>query len=485
MFEFVTVNNPHETRDQKQQKRIRQHAIRNGIQNKRREDAKRNENFVAVGIDSWTGKLRSVQPRDGIAIAKPVSGGLLDPFDSLPGDGERLRALMTHKSARSAGEPVFCVEEAGKIFFDGMDDVFRGALSDPALFHALSLALAFAANANIPNVECLTQRGATLYNLRQRMSNPLLVPSVSTLTAMLLIIGYEYRVDGSNASSIATHIGAVKRVLELTEASNVKVSDAIRRALFWQDLYSCLFVGTTRLFSHRDYEQFNFERLPSSTPGYIIPPGFERIMDGFPDAYLEVVLELNALCTLVDLRCTPGGLPIIEYPIDNFQYCIESRLVDLLSQNKASGAEDFILQACIFACFLVTYKLSTGIWEGCFIPEYCAAQIMSLLDKAKGDIRLEKGGFKKVLLWLLFVSGALAKRSRVRLRAVKMIRDGCRDLLDGMHDDWDSLSGICRTFIWSSHSMERKSWRFWQEVHSPWQGIGRLVEEQPIAMHAA
>ena len=86
---------------------------------------------------------------------------------------------------------MFCVEEAGKIFFEGMDDVFRGALSDPLMFHALSLALSLAANMNVPNVECLTQRGATLRNLRHRLSNPGLVPSVSTLTAMLLIIGYE------------------------------------------------------------------------------------------------------------------------------------------------------------------------------------------------------------------------------------------------------------------------------------------------------
>jgi hypothetical protein len=86
---------------------------------------------------------------------------------------------------------VFCVGEAGKIFFEGLDDVFRGALSDPLMFHALSLALGLAANMNIPNVECLTQRGATLRNLRHRMSDPGLLPSVSTLTAMLMIIGYE------------------------------------------------------------------------------------------------------------------------------------------------------------------------------------------------------------------------------------------------------------------------------------------------------
>ena len=97
MFQFVTINHPREMRDQNRQKRIRQHAIRNGIQNKRKEEVRRNENFVTSGIDAQTGKLkRDVRLSTAMAIAKPVSGGQLDPFDSLPGDGERLRSLMAH-----------------------------------------------------------------------------------------------------------------------------------------------------------------------------------------------------------------------------------------------------------------------------------------------------------------------------------------------------------------------------------------------------
>jgi hypothetical protein len=97
MFEFVTFNHPQEMHDRHRQKRIRQHAIRNGIQNKRREEAKRNENFVTSGIDAQTGRLKQdVRPSLAMAIAKSLSGGRLDPFDSLPGDGDSLRSLMTH-----------------------------------------------------------------------------------------------------------------------------------------------------------------------------------------------------------------------------------------------------------------------------------------------------------------------------------------------------------------------------------------------------
>jgi hypothetical protein len=77
------------------------------------------------------------------------------------------------------------------MLFQGMEAVFKGALSDPALFHALSMVLSLAANKGVPNVECLTHRGELLGNLRTAMWNPLKLSHVSTLTAMLLLIGIE------------------------------------------------------------------------------------------------------------------------------------------------------------------------------------------------------------------------------------------------------------------------------------------------------
>lgn len=279
------------------------------------------------------------------------------------------------------------------------------------------------------------------------------------------------------------HIGAIKNVLEMSRAANVHVSDAIKRALFWQDLYSCLFVGTTRLVSHRDYEEFTSETFLSLNQGYSIPPGFEKIASSFPAEFVEVLIDLNALCHHVDLRCAPGHLPLHECPIDNFQYNIESRLVDLLSHDRASGQEDFILQACIFACFLIAYQLSTGIWEGCFIPEYCATQVMSLLRKTKDDRRWEHHDFKDLLLWLLFVSGALAKRNRIRLRARNMIHGGCRGFLEITDGRWESMDELLQKFVWSSHSMEKRTRQFWHEIHSPRQDINRSKDEEPILMH--
>ena len=295
----------------------------------------------------------------------------------------------------------------------------------------------------------------------------------------------QYRVDGSNASSISMHLDAIKTVLDLTTARNRQFSDTIKRALFWQDLYSCLFVGTTRLLSHRDYEKFCHETISASAPGSLVPPGFEDLASDFPDEFIDVIRDLNSLCTLVDTRCVSELDTMEQHPIDNLQYCIESRLVDLLSESRTFNAEDLILQACIFACFLVTYKLSTGIWEGCFIPEYCATQVMVLLTKAEDDLRWEKEVFQKLSIWLSLVSGSLAQRSRIQSRAINLLQDGCRGHQNITLESWDSLVAVFREFIWSNYAMEQPAWRFWQKVHSPKQQVGQLQYDETILMHPA
>lgn len=279
------------------------------------------------------------------------------------------------------------------------------------------------------------------------------------------------------------HLDAIKTVLDLTTARKCQFSDTIKRALFWQDLYSCLFVGTTRLLSHRDYEKFSRETISAPAPDSLVPLGFEKLASDFPDEFIDVVRDLNSLCTLVDSRYVSELDTIEQHPIDNLQYCIESRLVDLLSKNRISNAEDLILQACVFASFLVTYKLSTGIWEGCFIPEYCATQVMVLLTKAENDLRWEKEAFQKLSIWLLLVSGSLAQRSRIQSRAISLLQDGCRGHQNITLESWDSLVAVCRDLIWSNCSMEQSTWRFWQKVYSLKQQVGELQYGETVSMH--
>ncbi|KAF2638967.1 hypothetical protein P280DRAFT_470969 [Massarina eburnea CBS 473.64] len=466
MFHFVASEDLETAEGKTERRKIRQHAIRNGIRNKKRGLVQRNANFVIVNIDANTGKpTRGNQKTDSTPLNKALAGEQLDPFGTLPGDGEELRMLIRHR-ATSSLEPAFCVDEAKTVCLNGMDNIFKNTSSNPALFEALSLVLTLAANRNVPNLRCLEFRGATLHNLRGRMGNIHRVPSVSTLTAMLLLIGYEYNVDSSNTRSINLHVRAVQDVLGLL-ANNVLVSEVLQHALFWQDLYSCAFLGTKRLFSHHDYRihdgsnkrfetnQFsNFSSLSS-------PLGFSILVHESSEFGL-ILKNLSALCNKVDYHCTLE-ISYIQEMLQEDQCVLTSRTVDVLDEARKMGSGDRIYEACIIATLLCLYKFSTGIWEGCFMPEYFATQVMGLMLQARYDSRLRE--WPELLLWLLIVSGALSKELAVKKKAMRLIRFDFREQLDGMFEDWEHLMLSMRKFIWCRTSMGEPVRLFLEELH--------------------
>jgi len=234
-----------------------------------------------------------------------------------------------------------------------------------------------------------------------------------------------------------------------------------------QDLHSCLFVGTTRLLSHKNYPEFCWTRDPDRPGAYVVPTGFDTISGTTSSKFRTLLEDLNALCSLVDAKCGSAGISIEKLAIDNGQAWIESRLINLLHESRHSGKENSLYDACIFVCFLITYKLSTGIWEGCFIPEYCASQVLGLVSHAM-NISSDKAD-PKLILWLLFVSGALAKRGRTKLRASVLILNLYREKFEQSQHDWRQVKETLKSFIWSKHTMDLKALRFWHELH-PGQG---------------
>jgi hypothetical protein len=200
---------------------------------------------------------------------------------------------------------------------------------------------------------------------------------------------------------------------------------------------------------------------------YLVPVGFSTFFRTLPFGFQALLEDLNALCSLVDAKCSRGGVPIENLLIDNGQAWIESRLIDLLHESRHSGKENSLYDACVFALFLITYKVSTGIWEGCFIPEYCASQIMGLISRFMSISSSKRA--PELVLWLLFVGGALAKKSRTKLRASVLILSLYPERMEPSQKNWISLKDTFKKFIWSEYTMERKFLRFWEELH-PGQG---------------
>lgn len=76
---------------------------------------------------------------------------------------------------------------------------------------------------------------------------------MSTPTAILLVIGYECRIEGASRESIVMHTRGVQTMKKFCKKSDVALVDDVQRALFWQDLISCLVARTDRLLSHDNF----------------------------------------------------------------------------------------------------------------------------------------------------------------------------------------------------------------------------------------
>lgn len=255
----------------------------------------------------------------------------------------------------------------------------------------------------------------------------------------------------------------------------------IRRALFWyvppfdcrniltrniyarQDLYSCLFVGTSRLLSHDYLPEPCWTRDPAHAFAYTIPLGFFKVLDTFPPDFGIILEDLNALCTLVDSDCIFGDSRIGQCDIENGQSWIQSRLVDSLNDWRALDVEDPVFEACILAAFLCAYRLYSVIFEGCFIPEFCAARLLQILSTVCHSSRWDAS--PELLLWLLSTGGALAERSETRLRYLSLILGPYRKRIEELIQDWMSVKSTLKMFLWSEYTMERKFYSLWSELH--------------------
>jgi hypothetical protein len=387
--------------------------------------------------------------------------------------------LIIAASAKQAGEPIFCVEDSGKPFFQGMEAIFKGALADPSLFHALSLVLSLAANNNLPNVEVLTHRGELLSGIRTNIDGLKGAPQVSTLTAMLLLIGYEYRIDGANGKTIAAHISGVQTMMKICKARKVALIDEVQRALFWQDLLSCLMAGTPRFLSHKDFQEFEIPRGVNLLEQLVVPPGFNWSISEWSEDFAYVLQDLNSLCWRVDSQCSSDKGPLDVFPIDNDQANLESRLVDLLSECRSlPDVTDPWYEASILGAYVCTYKLSTGIWMGCYIPEVCINQMLHLITRSPRGLQWKPA--PNLLLWLLFVSGGMTDRANLREQIAQLIHEMFLHPSADPSQEWDKLRQTLRTFIWCEHTMEQKILKFYNEVYAEAKSVERSEVEWTI-----
>ncbi|KAG5789740.1 hypothetical protein H9Q69_011185 [Fusarium xylarioides] len=374
-----------------------------------------------------------------------VSPSLLDPFDTLCESPERLRQLLRHPLAKTAGEPLFRIDQQTHcVVLQGLcnGDGLAPLLIHKSLFHALSLLLASAANNFQPNYETMHHRSQVLSSLNRDLShfggNSTII---HTITAILMVISYEYRVRDAypgNACA-ATHMRGLQTIISqpniLASQYSVLHVTQVQRALFWQDIICSLATGAPRLLQFDNRGIFTRLREDETYRSYFtLPQGFIPHSQGWPVEASSVFEDLNALCCIVDtMRQGKGAsislvdnanedtlanpVPLMEdfddegYPLCNSQAELQIRLVDLLSGTRRDGSqseEALIYRACLFAAYLCTYRLSEGVWGGYFAPEKCVTKILDCMTDFTRQISPWKLA-PDITFWLLYMAGGLTK----------------------------------------------------------------------------
>lgn len=461
MLHFMTVTHPDEFKDQNRQRRLRQHAIRHGIERTRSERRKKHGIFVPVQYNGPQEEPSAGSELIAATLVRQPSQSFLDPLGAssiLPG---RMSDLM-----KNSEQHHFLFHG----FLQSLGPTLEGAATSLAFVSAISLVPVQATNINISTVELLSYRGALLTGLRSNMRKPGWMPKVSSLSAMLLLIGYEYGIDGANSTSIVTHLRGLQTMLRsYRSGNNTTTLEDIRRALFWQDLTNCLVAGAPRLLSHTDFRDLEYfrdgddvfdERLER---GEDIPCGLASYVHQWPKTFTSILEDLGALCKVIDAKFGKNERLPVWFPISRYQANLESRVVDVLCEmrtvSEPESSYDSLCEACAFAAYLCTYKLSTGIWVGCYTPEVCVNQIIRCVMEAVRDAI--DFAHQEVICWLLYVSGAFTVRKEARAQVAALMRNFMRDYPEEYVKDWEMMRHLLRRYIWNEWAMNERLFNFW------------------------
>ncbi|KAF5541482.1 hypothetical protein FPHYL_11831 [Fusarium phyllophilum] len=319
-----------------------------------------------------------------------------------------------------------------------------------------------------------------------------------TITAILMVISYEYRVRDAypgNACA-ATHMRGLQTIISqpniLASEYSVLHVTQVQRALFWQDIICSLATGAPRLLQFDNRGIFTRLREDETYRSYFtLPQGFIPHRHGWPVEVSAVFEDLNALCCIVDtMRQGTGAsislvnnanedtlanpVPLMEdfddegYPLCNSQAELQIRLVDLLSGTRrdgSQGAEALIYRACLFAAYLCTYRLSEGVWGGYFAPEKCVTKILDCMTDFTRQISPWKLA-PDITFWLLYMAGGLTKSQLHEEQAAVLVERYRCFYSVGYDRDWELVKMRLKKFIWCEHVMEQKMYNFWQECQS-------------------
>ena len=323
-----------------------------------------------------------------------------------------LDCLFRSDSFRFASEPLFDPNHADARF--NMQTVFAHCDDDPLFYHALAYSMVKFARHGRATVEVYKLRTASVMLLNQRLSSLVSACTSAVVGAIMILKTTAYKFDDHAAHAVHAH--GLHIILKRCEQS--LLTGALRRGLFWQDLFASAFldcerqVDTTILFDHVTWAR----QLDPARAYENLPAGFHRCRDVLPIGLLDCVADVVELNSLLP---TASQLPYhIKYEeLDRRQASLEDRLMRQATGCRQSG---FVAEACRLGVFFYCYCAWTEVWNDRFILGKLAEKLLDVLETSLADDNVAITWYPHLDLfcWLLFSI----------CRAVELARHDTRDL---------------------------------------------------------
>ncbi|CAG7561207.1 unnamed protein product [Fusarium equiseti] len=372
-----------------------------------------------------------------------LGASTLDPFDSLPVKGSRLQHLLNNHQARQAPEPVFSISQ--DLDFQNFHSVFRAGLVDLALMNAVMLSLTFAASGGVLNNESLVYRGQAIHHIRETMDKTV---SESTIGAILLLVGVEARLG--TTSQVQLHMGAVQLLLKACQKSGTRLTEGIKRAIFWQDLNSSILVGSKRIVDHTSFTELEWKRESVSRNLFQLPSGLQIRSHLFSDEFIEVLEDIYALERIRDdyrpADCVVSGLFINRHIAS-----IQSRLEALPKLTP-------VMRCCYLGAYLCSVMLCCTVWCALVIPANISTKLLFELQQAYDDPVWNS--HTDLLLWLVYMGGAFSPTGPVRSGYIALLQSE----KFGASKSWMQTYEILRDFIWADVAFRIDVRKLWEEA---------------------
>uniref|UniRef100_A0A8H7K2J7 Transcription factor domain-containing protein n=1 Tax=Bionectria ochroleuca TaxID=29856 RepID=A0A8H7K2J7_BIOOC len=454
-FRFVSIQCPDGVEDRKNKRLARSHAIKHALERKRKAQQQSGLNFRLLSWSQDSSRATaSTKTQLNRMIESPevkCTGTAIDLIRILDSGSSRLQTCLSQSKTEHSAEPIFSIADELVLF--NFIQVFRARPGDPALHNAAMLTFSLATNGAL-GIAGLNFQNKAINTISERMSCLDVATSESTLASIILLAGIEARL--SMPVQVQLHMNAIQHLLGVCQSQGIHLTDAIKRAIFWQDLNSSVMTGSKRIVNHETFTELRWRRDPFAPNDFVLQPGFQRVLQHLNPEFIEILEDIHSLQNVRDSTYFESEDIMSMAQIDNHQASIQSRLVSIPS---TSG----FLECCNIAAYLCSTMLRCKIWRASVFPSQLSLKLLQKLQQE--SVNSIWDSHPDLLLWLIYIGGAFAPSGDVREQYLMLLNLHRASRFENRYDEWPEILTIMKQFIWSDKAFLSQVRGFWEEVY--------------------